>query len=65
MRIIQADPAGAAVELTRAELLTLKQALNEVCHGPDAIEDWEFHTRMGVERDAAQTLLAEFGPAVV
>jgi hypothetical protein len=32
-------------------------ALNEVLHGPSAVEDWEFQTRLGVPRSAAlQTL---------
>lgn len=32
-------------------------ALNEVLHGPEAIEDWEFDSRVGVARSAAlQTL---------
>lgn len=61
MRILQVEPSGATVELTRNELLTLNQALNEICDGPDAIEPWEFHARMGVKRDEATALLAEFG----
>jgi hypothetical protein len=28
-------------------------ALNEVLHGPDAIEEWEFQARMGVTREEA------------
>ncbi|VXB97948.1 conserved hypothetical protein [Microbacterium sp. 8M] len=35
---------------------TVLNALNEILHGPDAIEEWEFHTRIGVTREeAAQT----------
>ncbi len=60
MRIISADSLGASVEMTRNELIALNNALNEVCHGPDSIEEWEFHTRMGVERQEAKTLLAEW-----
>lgn len=37
---------------------TLHQALNEVVNGPQAIDDWEFQTRMGVTRDEAKSLLA-------
>jgi hypothetical protein len=33
------------------------QALNEVCHGPDAIEEWEFHTRMGCFKSEAIALI--------
>jgi hypothetical protein len=35
----------------------LHNALNEVVNGPQAIEDWEFQTRMGVTRDQARDLL--------
>jgi hypothetical protein len=45
------------VDWTRSELATLAQALNEVLNGPEAIEDWEFQTRVGVDRDEAKRLL--------
>lgn len=35
-------------------------ALNEVLHGPEAIEPWEFQTRIGHTRDAAVALLKRF-----
>jgi hypothetical protein len=41
-------------------VLALNNALNEVLHGPDAIEEWEFATRMGVTREGAKALLASF-----
>jgi len=41
------------------ELRVLHQALNEVLHGPEAIEDWEFHARMGVTRDEALAVLGK------
>lgn len=47
--------------LTTTDLRVLGQALNEVLHGPQALEDWEFHTRMGVTRDEAKALLARLG----
>jgi hypothetical protein len=46
------------LELDGAELDTLRQALNEVLHGPDAIREWEFSLRMGVEREEAKALLS-------
>ncbi len=33
-------------------------ALNEVCHGVH-IEDWEFETRLGVDRKELQRILAD------
>jgi hypothetical protein len=47
----------AAVELTRQESTILSNAINEVCNGPDAIEEWEFGTRMGASRQEAEALL--------
>jgi hypothetical protein len=47
--------------LTTTDLRVLTQALNEVLHGPQAIEDWEFHTRIGVTRDEAKALLTRLG----
>lgn len=39
------------------ELMLMSNALNEVLHGPDAIEEWEFHTRMGGTRADAEALV--------
>ena len=46
----------ANVELSESELATIVGALNEVCNGIH-IADFEFHARMGVERDEARVLL--------
>jgi hypothetical protein len=48
-------------ELSREELVIINNALNEVLHGPDAIEEWEFHTRMGVTKDEGERLLVKIG----
>ena len=45
------------LEFSSDELRALNNALNEVLHGPDAIEEWEFGTRMGVTREEASQLL--------
>ena len=45
------------MDFTRDELLWVNNALNEVLNGPEAIEEWEFHTRMGGERDQVRALL--------
>lgn len=50
----------ARVVLGEMELALLANALNEVCNGVD-IEDFEFSTRLGVERSEARELLAEIG----
>lgn len=56
MRVIDTKSDAVTVELIRDELATLAQALNEVRNGPDAIQEWEFHTRMGVSRAEADEL---------
>ena len=61
MRLIGSDSQTVTVELTQDELVALNNALNEVCNGPGAIEDWEFSTRSGVERTEAVDLLTAVG----
>lgn len=51
------------IELTADDLLAISNALNEVCHGPDAIADWEFQTRIGVNREAAKLTLGRITAA--
>jgi hypothetical protein len=46
------------MKLSDAEISILHQALNEILHGPDAIEDFEFATRMGITREEAEALIA-------
>jgi hypothetical protein len=57
MRVIEKNADVAAVELVKHEITILANAINEVCNGPDAIEEWEFHTRMGATRQEAEALL--------
>ncbi|WNB84343.1 hypothetical protein [Cellulomonas sp. ATA003] len=45
------------INLSEADLAIVMQALNEVLHEPDAIEEWEFHTRMGADRSETRALL--------
>ena len=59
VKVIAREASQATVELTRDKLYTLNNALNEVCHGPSAIEGWEFQTRMSVECSEAEALLDE------
>jgi hypothetical protein len=47
------------MELGRDELLWISNALNEVLHGPEAIEGWEFHSRMGAEKLEVEALLTK------
>ena len=52
------------IELTADDMLAINNALNEVCHGPDAIPDWEFQTRMGVDRESAKATLSRISLAL-
>ena len=45
------------IELTPHDLLAINNALNEVCHGPNAIPHREFRTLICVERSEAQATL--------
>jgi hypothetical protein len=46
------------MDLSRVELLWINNALNEVLHGPAAIDDdGEFHSRTGGDRQEVQALL--------
>ena len=46
-------------DLQRSDLILIANAINEVLNGPEAVEDWEFQTRLGVSRDEARRLLDE------
>jgi hypothetical protein len=45
--------------VTKDKANILVQALNEICNGPDAIDDFEFHSRMGATKDEVLKLLVE------
>jgi hypothetical protein len=55
------------VELSRREVVAISNALNEVLRGPQRIENWEFHARIGCSRpktdDLQARLLALLGDA--
>jgi len=48
------------VLLGEDELALIANALNEVCNGVE-IEDFEFFTRLGADREEARELLAALG----
>lgn len=58
MRLIAQDGRAATLSITPAEHAALCNALNEALEG---LEAWEFETRMGVSRQAAERLLREMG----
>ena len=58
MELIDSAGESVGIRLGRDEVITLNNALNEILNGPEAIEDWEFQTRVGVSRDDAKDLLS-------
>ena len=58
MRIVEKRPDSVLVEITNDDVVIVANAINEICHGPDAIEEWEFGTRIGASREEAEALLA-------
>ena len=65
MVVVGMKPRHAAAlalnEFSRDELVALNNALNEVLNGPDAIEEWEFHLRMGITMQEGERLLEKIG----
>jgi hypothetical protein len=59
MELIENDPDSVVIRLRRQEVITLNNALNEILSGPDAIENPEFQTRVGVSREDARSLLSD------
>jgi len=56
MELKRVNESGALVVLSADDLLTICNALNEVCNGLDIAE---FATRMGVDREMALALLKD------
>jgi hypothetical protein len=52
------------IALSNEDLLLIQNALNEILNGPEAIEDWEFETRVGFKRAEATLLLEKIGSAI-
>jgi hypothetical protein len=67
MTVIRGEVDGQArtvsLVFTEEELAVVANALNEVCNGVE-IEDFEFSTRLGADREEARELLAAIGSAL-
>ncbi|MGB3410198.1 MAG: hypothetical protein WBA45_03295 [Microthrixaceae bacterium] len=61
MDLRRIDQQRVRMELTESELNVLRNGLSEAL---EALEDWEFSTRMGVERDEARRVRDELRSAV-
>ena len=58
MEVLREERHAAEIRLTASELAIINNALNEICHGIDLPG---FASRIGVERPAAERLLADVG----
>ena len=56
MDVIENNGDSNIIKFTKNELSVLNNALNEILNGPDAIEEWEFDTRIGATRQEASQL---------
>ena len=54
MKVEISNSGGATVELDAQEFVAFANCLNETL---EAVEDWEFSTRVGVERSVVETML--------
>jgi hypothetical protein len=61
VRLNHSDGKSLQVEISRDELCILVNALNETLN---AIPDWEFQTRTGVEMDDFRRLIKELDAAL-
>jgi len=51
------DQEGIVLTLSHAELLIISGSINEAL---EAVDEWEWSTRVGSEKDDARRLCAEF-----
>ena len=62
IRISQGDET-ADIRFSNEELVIISNALNEICNGVE-IDDVEFATRMGAEREEVRSLLESLGSLI-
>lgn len=58
MRLLDTDP-GIVLSVSQDEFLLIHNAIGESL---EAVKDWEFSTRLGVEADVARKLQSEMSP---
>jgi hypothetical protein len=63
MNLVLRSSDCALLSITAEELVTLSNALNEVCNGIH-IDDRDFQTRVGVDRGVAIEMLRRIGLAI-
>ena len=61
--MIEQNAHRVVSQLTKSEATIMANAINEVCHGPEAIPESEFGTRIGASRQQAEPLQEALGEA--
>lgn len=56
MKILQFESGSATIQLSKSDLIILANAINET---QEALEDWEFSTRVGADPSDAESLRHE------
>ncbi|MFE0146143.1 hypothetical protein ACFWY5_03320 [Nonomuraea sp. NPDC059007] len=63
MKIIRATADVITADLGPDNALAINNALNEICNGVN-LNDWDFQTRMGVDREQARAVLRAISDAI-
>ncbi|WP_405396234.1 hypothetical protein [Microbispora hainanensis] len=63
MEIIRATADAITISLGPDDALAVNNALNEICNGVH-LDEWDFQTRMGVDREHARKVLQTMGAAI-
>ncbi|GAA3472098.1 hypothetical protein [Nonomuraea roseola] len=63
MEIIRATSDVITANLGPDDALAINNALNEICNGVH-LDEWDFQTRMGVDREQARKVLHAIGAAI-
>jgi hypothetical protein len=61
MDVVEVADGRAVIALHATEIVAIMNSMNEAL---EAVEDWEFSTRLGVEKDFVRSLRAGFDQAL-
>ncbi len=63
VEIIRATADAITISLGPDDALAVNNALNEICNGVH-LDEWDFQTRMGVDREHARKVLHAISAAI-
>ncbi|OGL24542.1 hypothetical protein A3A68_01060 [Candidatus Saccharibacteria bacterium RIFCSPLOWO2_01_FULL_48_13] len=64
MKVTSQGSDNINLDLTKDEILLFNNSVNEILNGPSAIDDKEFHARIGLNRDEAEKILKQVGELI-